>query len=122
MYNARAEEPCFERLTFVLLGVATPADLIRDPTRTPFNIGQRHRVGRVQPGRRGGLRPGWSEVPRPRRAIFARIYGWTHGHPYLTQKLCLSAAEQPEHDWTDAQVDELVGKLLLSEGRARSPT
>jgi hypothetical protein len=40
MYNARAEEPCFERLTFVMLGVASPPDLIRDPTRTPFNIGQ----------------------------------------------------------------------------------
>ncbi len=40
MYNARASETAFERLTFVLLGVASPSDLIRDRSRTPFNIGQ----------------------------------------------------------------------------------
>ena len=28
------------RLTFVLLGVATPSDLIKDRARTPFNIGR----------------------------------------------------------------------------------
>ena len=30
-----------DRLSFVLIGVATPSDLISDPQRTPFNIGQR---------------------------------------------------------------------------------
>lgn len=40
-YNARATNPEYQRLTFVLLGVASPSDLIKDPTRTPFNIGHR---------------------------------------------------------------------------------
>ena len=40
-YNRRAQQPEFERLTFCLLGVATPADLIRDTRTTPFNIGTR---------------------------------------------------------------------------------
>ena len=40
-YLARAEDPEFARLSFVLFGVATPSDLIRNPQRTPFNIGQR---------------------------------------------------------------------------------
>ncbi|GAB1540308.1 hypothetical protein NUACC21_29770 [Scytonema sp. NUACC21] len=40
LYVARASEPEFQRLSFVLIGVATPGDLIRDPKRTPFNIGQ----------------------------------------------------------------------------------
>jgi hypothetical protein len=39
MWNLRAEEPAFQRLTFVLLGVASPPELIKDPVRTPFNIG-----------------------------------------------------------------------------------
>ncbi|MGB3493106.1 MAG: AAA-like domain-containing protein [Elainellaceae cyanobacterium] len=39
-YNRRADEPEFRRLTFALLGVATPADLIRNNQITPFNIGQ----------------------------------------------------------------------------------
>ena len=37
-YLARAENPEFARLSFVLFGVATPSDLIRNPQRTPFNI------------------------------------------------------------------------------------
>ncbi|MEM7031600.1 MAG: AAA-like domain-containing protein, partial [Chloroflexota bacterium] len=37
VFNARANNPKYGRLTFVLLGVATPADLIKDRSRTPFN-------------------------------------------------------------------------------------
>src|SRR5437867_3385491 len=40
-YNRRSQDPAFERLTFCLLGVATPSDLIQDTRTTPFNIGHR---------------------------------------------------------------------------------
>ena len=40
-YNRRTEDEELERLTFCLLGVASPSDLIRDTRTTPFNIGQR---------------------------------------------------------------------------------
>src|SRR5713226_5245643 len=40
-YNRRAQDPEFNRLTFCLLGVAAPSDLIRDTRTTPFNIGRR---------------------------------------------------------------------------------
>src|SRR5207253_638646 len=40
-YNRRTQDPAFERLTFCLLGVATPSDLIQDVRTTPFNIGRR---------------------------------------------------------------------------------
>ncbi len=40
-YNYRSEDPELERLTFCLLGVASPADLIQDTRTTPFNIGRR---------------------------------------------------------------------------------
>lgn len=40
-YNRRAHDAVFERLTFCLLGVAAPTDLIRDVRTTPFNIGIR---------------------------------------------------------------------------------
>jgi Holliday junction resolvasome RuvABC ATP-dependent DNA helicase subunit len=39
-YNKRSTEPNYQRLTFALIGAATPADLIRDPLRTPFNVGR----------------------------------------------------------------------------------
>src|SRR5207237_7379159 len=40
-YNRRTRDPEFRRLTFCLLGVAAPSDLIRDRRLTPFNIGRR---------------------------------------------------------------------------------
>ncbi len=40
-YNRRSSEPHLRRITFCLLGVALPTDLIRDPRTTPFNIGRR---------------------------------------------------------------------------------
>jgi len=43
LYNARATTKALARLSFVLLGVASPGDLMKDPERTPFNIGQRPR-------------------------------------------------------------------------------
>src|SRR5262249_28380013 len=40
-YTRRAIDPEMERLTFCLLGVAAPTDLIQDARTTPFNIGRR---------------------------------------------------------------------------------
>src|SRR6187431_2356599 len=41
LYQTRAMEPELQRISFVLIGVATPNDLIKDASRTPFNIGRR---------------------------------------------------------------------------------
>ena len=38
-YVARSQKEDFKRLSFVLIGVASPGDLISDPQRTPFNVG-----------------------------------------------------------------------------------
>ena len=43
----------------------------------------------------------------------ARIFWWTSGHPYLTQRLCQAVA-QDEAALTDAQVDRICGSLFLS--------
>lgn len=43
-YTRRAFEPELNRLTFCLLGVATPFELIRDPGVTPFNMGHGFRL------------------------------------------------------------------------------
>src|SRR5215207_11163745 len=41
LYQNRAVDPELQRISFVLIGVATPNDLIKDAARTPFNIGRR---------------------------------------------------------------------------------
>ncbi|MEQ8958512.1 MAG: AAA-like domain-containing protein, partial [Coleofasciculus sp. C2-GNP5-27] len=39
-YNGRDTQKRYQRLTFALLGVASPSDLIQDKTKTPFDICQ----------------------------------------------------------------------------------
>jgi tetratricopeptide (TPR) repeat protein len=121
-YNARASDPAYHRLTFVLLGVTTPADLIKDRSRTPFNIGQGvdlHEFSREDAQvLRQGLQAAYPEQGEP---IFDRIFYWTDGHPYLTQKLCLTVVERGDGSWTNERIDELVESLFLSE-EARKET
>ena len=93
-YNRRVDEPKYQRLTFALLGVATPSDLIADKTQTPFNIGraiplqgfQLHEVQPLTDGLAG-------KVSNPQEAI-AQILDWTGGQPFLTQKLCKLMVEE----------------------------
>ncbi|MBD2385949.1 AAA-like domain-containing protein [Cylindrospermum sp. FACHB-282] len=93
-YNRRVDEPKYQRLTFALLGVATPSDLIADKTQTPFNIGraialQGFQIHEVQP-----LTDGLTgKVSNPQEAI-AQILDWTGGQPFLTQKLCKLMIEE----------------------------
>jgi hypothetical protein len=119
-YNARASDPAYDRLVFVLLGVAAPADLIKDPERTPFNIG--HGIDLREFTREDAqvLQRGLQVVfPEQGENIFARIYHWTNGHPYLTQTLCMATAERRDGRWTDERVDGLVERLFLSEEARR---
>ena len=79
-YNARADNAKFDRLSFVLLGVATPADLMKDRTRTPFNIGRRIDLKEFSHDDAGVLRDGMVACyPQQGQAIFNRIYYWTNG-------------------------------------------
>nr|RNJ67163.1 MAG: hypothetical protein EDM05_22080 [Leptolyngbya sp. IPPAS B-1204] len=87
-YNLRIEQPAYRRLTFALLGVATPSDLIADKSRTPFNIGQSIELKGFQLHESRPLLPGLqSVVPQPELLLQA-ILDWTGGQPFLTQKLC----------------------------------
>jgi hypothetical protein len=119
-YNRRAEDPAFERLTFCLLGVASPSDLIRDTRLTPFNIGRRIELTDFTEAEAAPLAAGlFTSPPAPPRSgegsgnsdlksapprrfgegyggrgqpLLERILHWTNGHPYLTQRLCQAVA------------------------------
>ena len=95
-YNRRIHDPALARLNFCLLGVATPAQLISDPNTTPFNVGTRVQLEDFTPQEATGLAEGLAppgQVQIDTEALLARIISWTHGHPYLTQKLCRKVAE-----------------------------
>jgi len=116
-YNRRAEEPELGRLRFCLLGVATPSDLIRDARLTPFNIGQRIELSDFTNEEAAPLEQGLNADGRQGQKLLRRVLYWTSGHPYLTQRLCRTIAE----DSTAASVrdvDRLCRELFLSS-RAR---
>ena len=116
-YNRRPKDSEFERLTFCLLGVATPSDLIRDARLTPFNIGQRIELSDFTDREVAPLEQGLNADGRRGHKLLRRVFHWTSGHPYLTQRLCRSIAE----DLTATSVrsvDRHCQELFLSS-RAR---
>ncbi|MFG6097372.1 AAA-like domain-containing protein [Leptothoe sp. ISB3NOV94-8A] len=110
LYVARATDPELCKISFVLIGVATPADLMRDPKRTPFNIGQRidltdFTIEEAQP-----LAYGLDLEDKQARAILEGVLEWTEGHPYLTQRVCEDIARDLQEEkkltaWTDTDID-----------------
>jgi WD40 repeat protein len=88
-YNQRAYQPDYQRITFCLLGVTTPSELMQDKQRTPFNIGQAITLKSFEENNaRAALLPGLVDcVPAPADTL-AEIITWTGGQPFLTQKLC----------------------------------
>jgi hypothetical protein len=112
-YNARTQEPNLQRLTFCLIGVATPSDLIADPRITPFNIGQRIDLTDFTETEATKLAQGLQRNDKQATALLKRILYWTNGHPYLTQKLCQGVAD--DNTLTKAAgVDRLCEELFFS--------
>lgn len=86
-YEKRNLNSEFNRITFVLLGVATPSDLIADKVRTPFNIGRAIQLKGFQIHEIAPLASGLKGMENP-QAILQEVLAWTGGQPLLTQKLC----------------------------------
>src|SRR5512134_1385225 len=100
-YNARASHPEFQRLTFILLGVARPADLIRDRNRTPYNIGTHIDLSDFTLAELGPFREVFESVhPGRGTEILQWVLEWTNGQPYLTQKLCAELIRTSESPTT----------------------
>lgn len=118
-YNQRADKPDYQRLSFCLLGVASTYELIRDKSRTPFNIGQNISLSGFQFQEAKPLVKGLEgKVSNPYK-VLQEILDWTGGQPFLTQKLCqlvvsnaqssgFSSEEEDERFWVSRLVREKV--------------
>lgn len=115
-HNARTTDPDFLRLTFVLLGECDPVSLLSEPELSPFNVTQQVLL---------------EDFSREELEIFAtelnlehddaesaldRIYYWTRGQPYLSQKLARQVAREETDGDVEAQVDHIA--LTQLAGRA----
>jgi len=87
-YNNRADKPDYQKLTFVLIGVVTPSDLIQDERRTPFNIGRAIDLTGFQLEEAKPLALGLTTKTSHPQTVLQAVLDWTGGQPFLTQKLC----------------------------------
>src|SRR2546423_1169719 len=121
-YNSRTEDQQLNRLTFCLLGVATPSDLIRGARTTPFNIGRRIELQDFTPEEAAPLAKGLRDLQTGTynsELLLQRIFYWTNGHPYLTQRLCQALTKRERRPSDARPKPEGVGKASgLKSGRA----
>ncbi|MEM9007846.1 MAG: tetratricopeptide repeat protein, partial [Cyanobacteria bacterium P01_F01_bin.86] len=110
-YNQRTDNPAYRRLTFCLLGVATPSDLIQDKRGTSFNIGQAIELTGFRLEETHALMTGLAGKSRHPQALMVAILDWTGGQPFLTQRICQLVGEETseipigqENQWVEALV------------------
>ena len=116
-YNRRSDKLYnnYNRLTFVLLGVRKPYDLITDETRTPFNIGKAIKLEGFKLNEVGPLveelKRNFTDCETDCARVIEEILYWTEGQPFLTQKLCQLICD--ERDSIPAgKEEELIKKLV----------
>jgi WD40 repeat protein len=117
-YNRRAENPEFNRLSFCLLGVCTPQDLIKEKQRTPFNIGGGIELNGFQfESAKLSLIKGLTETVENPERVLQEILDWTGGQPFLTQKLCKLVVGNAETENPD--MEQLVQTHILENWEAQ---
>ncbi|NER01677.1 MAG: NACHT domain-containing protein [Okeania sp. SIO3C4] len=107
-YDKRGQNKEYKRLTFSFFGVATPADLIQDKVRSPFNIGRGIELTGFSFKEAQPLVTGLTTKSTNPQATLQAILNWTGGQPFLTQKLCqltlksdFSIPNNKEKEWVE---------------------
>ena len=116
LHNARATSPELKRLSFVLIGVASPGDLIKDPQRTPFNIGTRVELTDFTHEEALPLVQHLSLNAIEASLLLAWVLDWTAGHPYLTLRVFRALADA-EKGWHPD--DALIRDIFFGERAER---
>jgi hypothetical protein len=113
-HNTRSDHPDseYKRLSFCIVGTATPSDLISDQSRTPFNVGKAielrgFTLEEANQGLGEGLR---DKVDNPHQ-VLEDILTWTNGQPFLTQKLCALVVDQGDRN---PNIEELVKAKIIN--------
>ena len=116
LVNSRAHDEGLKRLTFCLLGVATPPDLIRGDEITPFNLGRRIELTDFTARDAYHLTDGLHDQRVKAEKLLDRILYWTDGHPYLTQSLCATVVQRDQAG-DRATVDDICDELFFVPGK-----
>ena len=115
-FNQRVDNSEYNRINFVLLGVATPSELIQDKKRTPFNIGKGIELTGFEFTEALPLITGFSHQTKNPEIVLNAVLDWTGGQPFLTQKICNFICESKDEIPTgeeDSFVENLVKNKVI---------
>ncbi len=118
-YNQRADQPQYQKISFVLLGVASPADLIGGDNQladnlSPFNIGKAIELQGFKPNEVQPLENGLIDFADRPSAVLAAILNWTGGQPFLTQKICQLVRDAGKHIASNTE-KECIQRIVQSK-------
>ena len=115
LYVSRAQDPILKRLSFVLIGVATPSSLMSDSKRTPFNIGKRVDISDFTFSEAKPLALGFNLSSEQSEQVLGWILKWTNGHPYLTQRLCYELIKECSSNWSKFNVEIVIRNIFFGK-------
>lgn len=116
-YNQRAEDSRYDQLCFALFGVATPSDLIREKTQTPFNIGQAIELTGFTKTEIQPLAIGLDKIADNPQLVLQFILDWTGGQPFLTQKVCSLLLQLNQRILTGTEreiIEQVIHEQMIS--------
>jgi hypothetical protein len=114
MYFARANHPVYDKLTYVLSGVAEPTDLIKDRNVSPFNIGEKIYLNDFN-GAEVGLLLSKAGLCFSSDVIEA-VFDCASGNPRMTWDICsaLEDLQRTGEAVAVTSVEAVVQKLYLT--------
>ncbi|MEB3311408.1 MAG: CHASE2 domain-containing protein [Snowella sp.] len=121
IYQQRHVNPEYQRLSFALLGVATPNTLIQQKDSTPFNMGQAIALTGFKRTEVEPLTQGLKGIIQSPEAVMQEILNWTGGQPFLTQKLCKTILDHAHLQAGDAKtfVEKVVSTKIIDNWEAQ---
>ncbi|HJP04542.1 MAG TPA: AAA-like domain-containing protein [Gammaproteobacteria bacterium] len=118
-YDARANDIEFQRLTFAMFGSGAPAEIVKNVQGSPFEVSTAVALPDFSPQEMAGLIAGLGEPLTDAEKIVSRIWTWTRGHPYLSQKVFRGLARRKDETLSAASVDDLVQNQFLASSTLR---
>jgi len=113
-YDARATDVKFQRLVFAMFGSGGANEFVKNVQGSPFEISTSIALPDFSPQEIAGLTPGLGEPLDDPELLVRRVWSWTRGHPYLSQKVFRGLSRRKGEDLTVATVDELVHTQFLA--------
>ncbi|MFK5976545.1 MAG: AAA-like domain-containing protein [Sulfurovum sp.] len=107
-YNMRSEDSKYNRLSFAIFGVARAEDLMRDSSRTPFNIAYSIKLNPLNRDESTPLLDGLTHQNIEANEILDKVFDYTDGTPYLTQKILEYISTNP--------IDKIIDELFIQNG------